>query len=131
MAPKSKPSSRQIAVIEENANNIYSLKFVLDSLGFHARSYTAGTSYMNDLLAFSPQLILVDMMIAAGGGFTVLSELEKKRELRKVPVIAITADAMEGETEDIYKSGARDILSKPFSITDLKKTLDRWLKKAV
>lgn len=126
MRRKSKAQGKQIAIIEEVANNIYSMKFVLDSLGYNARSYEAREGYLQELLEFSPQLIVVDMMIPNRGGYEVIQGIRGSK-LRRVPILAITADAMEGGEKEIYDAGGKDVLAKPYSVNDLKKKLERWL----
>ena len=126
MRRKSKAQGKQIAIIEEVANNIYSMKFVLDSLGFEARSYEASEGCLQKLLEFSPQLIVVDMMISNRGGYEIIRDIRGSK-LRRVPILAITADAMEGGEKEIYAAGGKDILAKPYSVNDLKRKLEKWL----
>ena len=61
------------------------------------------------------------------GGYSVLQGLRQSR-LSEVPVLAITADAMEGEGKDVLASGGRDLLQKPYSVADLQGKLKKWLK---
>lgn len=122
---KSEPG-KPIAVIEEIANNIYSMRFVLESLGYEVRSYSAGEDYVPALVGFSPQLIMVDMMIPQGGAYEAIRSIRKGR-LRKVPILAVTADAMVGDEADIYRYGAQDVLPKPYAVADLKRKLEKWL----
>lgn len=126
MARKNKGPRRRIAVIEEGADNIYSMRFVLESLGYEARSLAAQENFLTPLVKFAPELVLVDMMIPAGGGYRVIRSLQAS-DLKRVPILAITADAMEGEEKDIYEAGGRDILAKPYSITQLKRKLEKLL----
>ncbi len=124
---KKKESEKKIAVIEEVADNIYSIKFVLQSIGYEVASFSSHDSFESSLMEFSPDLIVVDMMIAGGEGYGVIHELHRS-SLKKVPILAITAEAMEGKEEDVYKAGGQDTLSKPYTIKNLKKKLKKWLK---
>ena len=120
-------SEKKIAVIEEVADNIYSVKFILQSIGYEVASFSSHDSYETSLKEFLPDLIIIDMMIAGGAGYGVISQLGKS-SLKKIPILAITAEAMEGEEEDVYKAGGKDILSKPYTVKNLKKKLKKWLK---
>ncbi len=125
---KGKEPGLKIGVVEEVADNIYSIKFILQSLGYEVGSFSAGSpSYIDELAEFAPALVIVDMMIPHGGGYSVIRGIQKSR-LSKVPVLAITADAMEGESKDVLKVGARDILAKPYAVSDLQEKLARWLE---
>ncbi len=119
-------SEKRIAVIEEVADNIYSMKFVLQSIGYEVASFSSHDSYQLPLKEFLPDLIIVDMMIAGGAGFGVIRQLHKS-SLKKVPILAITAGAMEGKEEDVYEAGGQDALCKPYTVKDLKKKLKKWL----
>jgi len=123
---KKEESEKKIAVIEEVADNIYSIKFVLQSIGYEVASFASHDSYEFSLKEFLPDLIVVDMMIAGGEGYGVIRQLHKS-SLKKVPILAITAEAMEGKEEDVYEAGGQDTLSKPYTIKTLKKKLKKWL----
>jgi CheY-like chemotaxis protein len=123
---KKDESEIKIAVIEEVADNIYSIKFILQSIGYEVVSFSSHDSYQLSVKEFLPNLIIVDMMIVGGAGFAVIRELHKG-SLKKVPILAITAEAMEGKEEDVYKAGGQDALCKPYTVKDLKKKLKKWL----
>lgn len=115
-----------IAVIEEIADDIYSVKFILQSLGFKVRSFSYQDPLPSALAEFSPQLILVDMMIPQGGGYEVIQTL-RGSDLAGVPMLAITAEAMEGDEEAVRKAGVADVLSKPYTVAQLQEKLDKLL----
>ncbi|MDA2930013.1 response regulator [Acidobacteria bacterium AH-259-O06] len=117
---------KQIAVIEEMVDNIYSIRFVLQSLGYNVRSFSSRGSYQSSLIEFAPNLIIIDMMIPDGEAYRVILSI-RGSDLKKVPILAITAEAMEGKEEDVYEAGGQDVLSKPYTVTDLQKKLKKWL----
>ncbi|MEE8349290.1 MAG: response regulator [Acidobacteriota bacterium] len=119
--------AKRIAVIEEIADDIYSIKFVLQSIGYKVDSFSSRDSYQKALDEFSPHLIVVDMMIPNRGAYRSMRELGESR-LKKVPILAITAQAMEGDDQEVYQAGGRDILSKPYEVGDLREKLEKWLK---
>ena len=114
----------RIAVVEETADNIYSIKFVLQSLGYEVLSFSSPSRYLQSLRQFGPQLVIVDMMIPGDGGYRAIEEL-RSQVSREVPVLAITAAAMKGSEEDVLKAGASDTLAKPYAITELQKKLKK------
>ena len=114
----------RIAVIEETADNIYSIKFVLQSLGYDVLSLSAASRYLQPLRQFSPQLVIVDMMIPGDGGYRVIEEL-RSHVSRKLPVLAITAAAMKGGEEEVLEAGASDTLAKPYAVAELQKKLKK------
>ena len=117
----------RIAVVEETADNIYSIKFVLQSLGYDVLSFSAPSRYLQSLRQFSPQLVIVDMMIPGHGGYRVIEEL-RSQVSPELPLLAITAAAMKGSEEDVLKAGASDTLAKPYPIAELQTKLKKLPK---
>ncbi|HSR53007.1 MAG TPA: response regulator [Acidobacteriota bacterium] len=122
---KRKPSGPPMAVIEEDADDIYSIKFILQSLGHDVRSYSYHQDFMADLVDFQPKVVIVDMMIPDGHGFDVIKQV--KSYLSQVPILAITADAMEGSEKQVLKAGGEDTLGKPYTVGDLQDKLAQWV----
>ncbi len=122
------PDSKRLAVIEEIADDIYSVQFVLQSLGFRTRSFSPRSS-IADLMAFDPELIIVDMMISGGGGYRVIRQIRRAGNLARVPILAIAAAAMEGSAEEILAAGGQDVLTKPYNMAELKEKLGRFVPK--
>lgn len=116
--------SGKVAVLEEAADNIYSMRFILQSLGYEVASFPPKRGYLEQLKEFAPTVILVDMIMSPERGMRLLQEL-KESEFKKISVIAITADAVPFSAEDIVKTGADEVLSKPYSVSDLQEKLDK------
>ncbi|MFQ5739106.1 MAG: response regulator [Acidobacteriota bacterium] len=125
LAKKEKLDQR-IAVVEETADNIYSVKFILQSLGYSVGSFSFKAPRLSLLLEFEPQLVIVDMMIPERGAYDAIRRIRRSR-IGQVPILAITAEAMEGNDEEVFEAGGQDVLAKPYSIGDLQKKLDKWL----
>ena len=121
--------SKRLAVIEEKTDDIYSIQFVLQSLGFRTQSFSPRSS-LADLMGFRPDLIIVDMMISGGGGFRVIRQIRRAGDLDRVPILAIGAAAMEGSSEEILAAGGQEVVIKPYSMTELREKLDRLVPKA-
>ncbi len=117
----------RVAVVEETADNIYSIKFVLQSLGYKVQSFSAFSGYLQPLLQFKPRMVLVDMMIPEQGGYRVIREIRSQIS-KKLPVLAITAAAMRGDEADVLEAGGTDTLSKPYAVAELQKKLKKLEK---
>ncbi len=129
-APSPLRAARQdqrIAVIEEIADDIYSVKFILQSLGYDVRSFSSKTPFLSLLVEFQPVLIIVDMMISNGGGYEVIRGI-RARSMLGVSILAITAEAMEGEVEDVFQAGVQDVLGKPYTVSELQEKLETLFK---
>jgi CheY-like chemotaxis protein len=125
-SPKPKQPG-QIAVVEELPDNIYSIRFILQSLGYRVDSVSSQKEYLEDLERLSPDLIIVDMLIPAGGGLDVITRLKNSR-LQNVSAVAITADAVAIEEQELLAAGFDDVLTKPYTVTELQKKLQNHLR---
>ncbi len=114
---------QHIAVIEEIADDIYSVKFILQSLGYDVRSFSSTIPFLALVTEFQPALIIVDMMIPDGGGYEAIRGL-RASSLEDVPILAITAEAMEGKVEDVYQAGGQEVLRKPYTVSELQEKLE-------
>ncbi len=76
-------------------------------------------------------LILMDCQMPEMDGFTATAIIRRQEAentgRRHVPIIALTANAMEGDRARCFAAGMDDYLTKPFSISQLKSLLARWL----
>ncbi len=75
------------------------------------------------ILAFQPDLVLLDWMMPVIDGPTLFKQMRERPELRDVPVVFITAKASQRELDELRKMGAAGVLSKPFSPKDLPEQL--------
>jgi two-component system OmpR family response regulator len=66
-----------------------------------------------------PDVILLDMMMPGMDGPTTLAALKQNHDTQAIPVIFLTARAMNNEVERLKQMGARGILTKPFDPTSL------------
>lgn len=104
-----------VLVIEDNEQNLYLVRFLLEKHGFQvqeARDGRMGVSLANQL---RPDLILLDIQLPMLDGYAVATELRKNPALRDTPIIAVTSYAMVGDCEKALASGATDYIEKPIN----------------
>jgi len=116
-------SKRRIAIVEEVSDNIYSVKFVLQSLGYEVLSVSSGKESPELIARFAPHLVVVDMMIPERGGYAAIFDV-REHVSANLPILAITAAAMEGNNKTVIQAGSTKTLSKPYSATELRRHID-------
>jgi CheY-like chemotaxis protein len=114
-------------VVEDNAVNQEMARAMLDMLGFDVVTASNG---LEGVAAASDQdfaLILMDCQMPVMDGLAASRAIRAAEvNSRRVPIIALTGNAMPGDREACVEAGMDDYLAKPFSLTALRAVLDRW-----
>jgi two-component system cell cycle response regulator DivK len=121
-------NKRYILIIDDDARNIFALSLVLRSKGFQVIS--AGNAAAGiDLLRQnkSIDIMLLDMMMPDMDGYQALAIIRNDAELKDFPVIAVTAQAMQGDREKCLQAGATDYISKPIDTDKLLSLLNQYI----
>ncbi|MFF0777480.1 HAMP domain-containing protein [Streptomyces sp. NPDC003720] len=119
---------RTVLVVDDDARNLFALSGILELHGFrvlHAENGRKGI----DTLVNNPdvELVLMDVMMPEMDGYTATAEIRRMPQYADLPVIAVTAKAMQGDREKSLASGASDYVTKPVDTQDLIACVRRWL----
>jgi two-component system sensor histidine kinase/response regulator len=125
----------RILLAEDNIINRKVALGQLQKLGYAADTVANGLEVVAALQRLSYDIILMDCHMPKMDGYEATQAIRKKEEslnqsgLHKSPVhiIAITANAMQGDAEKCFAVGMNDYLSKPVGLPDLQAALERWL----
>ena len=115
-------------VVEDNAVNQEMARAMLDMLGFNVATASNGR---DGVLAAAADcdldLILMDCQMPVMDGLAAARAIrESEAGGARVPIIALTGNAMPGDREACVAAGMDDYLAKPFSLTALKAMIDKW-----
>lgn len=110
----------RIALVEDNPDNQMLIEVLVEDLEgeFELDQYEDGPSALTGILAHPPDVVLLDISLPGMDGVAVLQELRASR-LAHLPVIALTAHAMEGDRERFLAAGFDDYVAKPILDEDL------------
>ena len=119
---------KKILIIDDDRNNILALNAVLKSKGFDCDSATCAESGL-EMLQEKPGfgLVLMDMMMPEIDGYEAMNKMNSLPSLRKIPIVAVTAQAMPGDKERCLKAGASGYVSKPINIEELEKLIEQLM----
>ncbi|MGO4380792.1 response regulator [Pseudoduganella sp. RAF53_2] len=126
-------SRRRLKVLlaEDNAVNVEVASAMLEGLGLDVVCAANGDEALHSARAGEFDLVLMDCMMPGKDGFEATAEIRKHEQLqgraRQLPIVAITANALQGDRERCLAAGMDDYLSKPFSQQSLAATLGRWV----
>lgn len=107
--------NKPLLIIEDNAQNFYMMRFLLEKNGFTIIGAENGREGIEKALQCSPKAILLDIQLPEMDGYAVARELKKHPELDPVPIIAVTSYAMVGDMEKIMEAGATGYIEKPIN----------------
>lgn len=102
-----------LLIIEDNAQNRYMMRFLLEKNGFAVISAENGREGIDAALRYKPRAILLDIQLPEMDGYAVAEELKRHPELADVPIVAVTSYAMAGDRERILAAGANGYIEKP------------------
>ena len=107
--------SDTLLIIEDNEQNFYMMRFLLEKNGFTVLGAENGRDGIEKALRHRPHAILLDIQLPEMDGYAVAEELKKIPELAKIPIIAVTSYAMTGDREKILAAGATGYIEKPIN----------------
>ena len=116
-----------VAVVEDNADNRLLLQAILDGL-YEVVEYENGVDALAGLAAELPDLVLLDISLPGMDGNEILARIRADEQLKKLPVIALTAHAMAGDREKYLAAGFNDYITKPIvDETLLLGAMEKWI----
>jgi CheY-like chemotaxis protein/HPt (histidine-containing phosphotransfer) domain-containing protein len=129
-AAAARAAGPKILLVEDNPVNREVAVGMLDSLGCAADTAENGRLAIEAMNSRTYDAVLMDCQMPVMDGLTATGEI-RRREQRtgaaRVPIIALTANAMEGDRDRCLAAGMDDFLSKPFTQHQLATLLRRWL----
>ncbi|MCB9898622.1 MAG: response regulator [Planctomycetes bacterium] len=117
-----------VLLVEDNKVNQRVARSILERAGYGVTVCGDGRQALEVLLAGSFDVVLMDCQMPEMNGFEATRELRVREQAagRRVPVVALTAGAMEGDRQECLDAGMDDYLSKPFQAEDLLRVVGRW-----
>lgn len=109
----------RILIAEDEPFIVESLTFILKRQGFDIQSVSDGLSVFDLVKSWSPNLLILDVMLPEMNGFDVLRQVRSEPESKDLPVLILTAKGQDTDREKMMELGANDFVTKPFSNSDL------------
>lgn len=127
-ATETELSGKTVLLVDDDMRNIYSLTHVLEEEGIKVLSAYNGRQAITLLEAHGEvDVVLMDMMMPELNGYEATRLIRKRESWKMLPIIAVTAQAMQGDREKCMDAGASDFLSKPVKTEELLSLLRVWM----
>ncbi|MCE7072804.1 response regulator [Dyadobacter sp. CY327] len=122
---------KKILVADDDMRNIFALSAVLEESGFKIEIATNGREAI-EKLEDTPEidLVLMDVMMPEMDGIEATRKIREVPRWANLPIIAVTAKAMQGDREQCLAAGANDYISKPVDVDKLLALIKVWLHSA-
>lgn len=106
----------KILIVEDNALNVKLFCDLLAAHGHEAKPVIDSRMALDQARAFAPDLVITDIQLPHVSGLELIQMLRDDKDLRAVPIMAVTAYAAAADEERIRAAGANAYVSKPISV---------------
>jgi signal transduction histidine kinase/ActR/RegA family two-component response regulator len=119
-----------VLLVEDNPVNQTVIEAMLRSLGYQVCLVGDGAQAVHKATHFAYAAILMDCRLPIMDGYEATRQIRLLPNQQHTPIIALTANALQGDREACLAAGMDDYLAKPFKRVDLQRILQRWLANA-
>ena len=118
-------AGEQILVVEDNEKSMKLFRDVLQSSGYRTLEASTGGRAVELAIEYRPDLVLMDIQLPDIDGVEALGRLRADDHTAFIPVLALTAQAMEGDRERFLAAGFDGYISKPVNIVAFVDTVEQ------
>ena len=118
---------KKVLLVEDNPVNQTVIEAMLRSLGYRVSLVGDGAQAVHQVSQQHYAAILMDCRLPIMDGYEATRQIRHLPGCAELPIIALTANALQGDREACLQSGMNDYLAKPFKRADLQQILQRWL----
>jgi DNA-binding response OmpR family regulator len=119
--------SKKVLIVDDEPNIVTALEFLLEKNGYEVKVAGNGAEALEQLDAFRPDLVLLDVMVPRLSGYEVCQRMRAEPRWRDIKIVMLSAKGREVEVNKGMSLGADLYVTKPFSSAELVATIDRLL----
>ena len=118
----------KILYIEDNIDNMTLVKRVLQVEGYEVIGAENGTAGLVKAKETKPDLVITDINLPDIDGYQITETLKKDAQTAHIPIIAMTANVMKKDREQVHEVGCDGYIAKPIDIDVLPEQVENFLK---
>lgn len=119
---------KKILIADDKATGRELVRTVLENAGYTVVEASDGPEALRKAREASPDLIILDLHMPEIDGFGVIEQLRRDSHFAEIPVVALTASAMQGDRERAMALGFTGYITKPIRLVSLRQEIERLLK---
>ena len=119
---------KKILVVDDNNDSRELVVKVLKNRGYEMIEAIDGEEALEKAVSEKPDLILMDISIPKINGYEVTKRLKSLEEVKKIPVVALTAHAMKGDRAKAIEVGCEGYISKPINVRELPAQVKSYMR---
>ena len=118
---------KRILIIEDNDDNLYLIKFILENCNYEVIMAKNGQEGFDTTIREKPDLVLMDIQLPDINGLEVTGMIRRQPGFDKLPIIAITSYAMTGDRQKSLNAGCTGYIEKPIDPETFRDTIEKYL----
>lgn len=117
---------KKVLIVDDDPRNIFALKLTLKSRGFQLESSNSAREAIDLLREHDDfDVVLMDMMMPEMDGYEATKIIRNSENIKQIPIIAVTAQAMPEDKQKCLDAGAQDYVSKPINVDVLINAMEK------
>lgn len=120
----------RILVVDDDHDIVHALTIRLRQAGYEVTTAHDGYEAVHSAHTYPPDLILLDIKLPSGDGFTVLERLRGSVRTAHIPVVFLTANPQTANWQRALEMGALDFIPKPYDGKELLRVIKRALERS-
>jgi two-component system, cell cycle response regulator DivK len=121
----------RVLYIEDNFDNMTLVRRVLEIEGYEVIAAMTGREGLAKAQESRPDIIITDINLPDIDGYEITNSLKKDKATAHIPVVAMTANVMQKDRDNVFGAGCDGYITKPIDIDELPIQIESYLKGAV
>ena len=118
---------KTVLLVEDNEDNLVVYRTILEHVGFHVIEARDGEEGVSRAKQYQPSLILMDISIPKIDGWEATQRLKSDAATQSIPIIALTAHALEEDRQKAIQAGCDGYLAKPVEPRRVVQEVERFV----
>lgn len=111
--------TKKVLIVDDEPNIVAALDYLLQRSGYEVRIASNGEEALQEVEAFAPDLVLLDVMMPQKSGYEVCQRIRERADWSRIKIVMLSARGREAEVNKGLSLGADMYITKPFSNAEL------------